>query len=215
MRLVTIVVLLAMGIASAQNYDTHGKTEADILKMGMDEWTSFFTSKEGSSTASMTEAAGIYGDIAQRRNDRLLKDRADKPKFVKLRKLMHTFASSAVDVSYCESGGGTMYNTMWAAVSGVVEDTLYSLISHTGLKAKTMVVSTVRKQLAKLQKEIDDMHRDDKNSEFFKYKDAVDALTSLNKSFDQIVAIAKTMSRAVSDRLLAFCLQEAKDTDLN
>ena len=56
-------------------------------------------------------------------------------------------------------------------------------------------------------------HRDEKNNEFFKYDDAKKALAVMQKSFDQVVAIAKAMSRSDSDRLLQFCLEHAKNAD--
>jgi hypothetical protein len=214
--LICIFLLLLFGsIAVAQDtYDTHGKTEAQILAMGMEQWSDFYTSKEGTSTASMTQAAGIYGDVARKRNDLLLKEKNDakvKDLTLKLRKLLGQLASSSVDIGYAESGGETMYNPMWASVSGVVEDTLYSILTQAGAPAKKMVVSTVTRQLAKVRKEIEAMHRDDKNNEFFKYDDAKKSIANMQRTFEQIVTVAKTMSRADSDRLLAFCYEHAKN----
>ncbi|HTQ11426.1 MAG TPA: hypothetical protein VMI31_15280 [Fimbriimonadaceae bacterium] len=219
-RLALVLLLLfSAGFASAQDtHDTHGKTEAQILSMGADKWMSFFTSKEGDSTASMTEAAGIYSEVAQKRGDRLLRGIADSSRRIRLtrlRGLLDTFAVASVDAGYCESEGGTMFNTMWASAPGQVEDLLYSLITHTGPKAKPMVVSRVRKQLEKIRKDIQSMHNDDPGGKLFKYGDALAALRKLNQSFDGIVAIARTMSRADSDRILGFCLDQSKNVDYN
>jgi len=219
MRYLALFLLLSAGLSEAQDtYDAHGKTESQILQMGLDKWTDFFTSKEGDSTATMTEAAGIYSDVAVKRDDRLLKTLHDdkaRTRFLKLRSLMDTFATSSVDAGYCESEGGTMFNTMWAAAPGLVEDTLYLLITHSESKAKRIVVSTVKKQLAKIRKDIEAMHRDDPKGEIFKYKDALEAIRKMSQSFDEIVAVAKSMSRADSDRLLRFCLDQARNVDFN
>ncbi len=213
-----MLLLIAGSAWSQDTYDTHGKTEAQILQMGMDKWSDFYTSREGTSTASMTQAAGIYGDVARKRNDKLLSglhDSEKRSRLQKLRKLIATFSSSAVDVAYCEAGGGTMFNTMWAAVTGTVEDALHLLITQTGPKPKPMVVSAVRKRLTKIGNDLKGMHRDDKNSEFFKYKESLEALAKMRSSFDQIVEIAKDLSRTDSDRILGFCHQAAVNVDLN
>jgi len=219
-RLLPCFTLLLASLALAQeSHDTYGKTDAQILEMGMEKWSDFFAAKAGGSTSTMTEAAGIYGEVAKRRNDLLLSGKVQtKPrgKILKLRKLMSGFASSSVDVAYCESGGGTMYNTMWAAVTGVVEDTLYRLVSRSGPKAKPAVVSQVTRMFARISKQIEDLHGDKDNLDVFKYADAKKALEAMRKNYGQIVVIARTMSRHDSDIILGFCLQEARnaDTDL-
>lgn len=219
MRAGLCLLLLVLGCFAwgQDTFDTHGKTEAEILKMGMQEWSDFFTSKEGASTASMTEAAGIYGQVAKKRTDKLLEtcDAKTKDRTLKLRRLLGSFANSSVDIAYAEAGGGTMYNTMWASVEGVVEDELYALVSKSGSKAKAMVVSMITKELAKLRRQLEEMHRDEKNEELFKYKDARKALAALRTSFDGIVAIAKGLPRADSDRLLQFCYEQAKNADMD
>ncbi|HWA83628.1 MAG TPA: hypothetical protein VG820_09355, partial [Fimbriimonadaceae bacterium] len=64
-RLLLCLLLLLSALAVAQDQpDMHGKTDAQILRMGMEKWSEFYTSKEGTSTASMTEAADIYGQVA-------------------------------------------------------------------------------------------------------------------------------------------------------
>ncbi|HVT11499.1 MAG TPA: hypothetical protein VHE55_04470 [Fimbriimonadaceae bacterium] len=204
-------------LAGAQDaVDTHGKSEAQILQMGMDKWIDFYTSKEGTSTASMTEAAGFYGDVAQRRNDRLIKSMRDRKRaktILDLRKLMSDLASSSVDIAYAEAGGGTMYNMMWASVGGVTEDALYALVTGKGPKPKSRVVSDVRKELAKIGREIEAMHADKDNAEFFKYGDAKKALAKMSRDYDRLIAIAKHLSRTDSDRILGFCLEHAKNAE--
>lgn len=217
--LLAVLFLLLRSFAGAQEtVDTHGKSDTQILKMGMDKWSDFFTSKEGTSTASMTEAADIYGQVATRRNDRLIKKLSDPKRaqtMLKLRKLMTELASSSVDIAYAEAGGGTMFNTMWASVAGVTEDALYGLISGKGPKPRALVVSTVKKQLAKVGNQIAEMHADKTESEFFKYDDAKKALAKMNKDFDDLVSIAKHLNRAESDRILGFCLEHAKNADFD
>lgn len=217
--LAALLSLLLLSFTWAQDaVDTHGKSDAQILKMGMEKWSDFYTYKEGTSTASMTEAAGIYGQVATRRNDGLIQRLSDRKRaqtILKLRKLMTDLASSSVDIAYAEAGGGTMYNTMWASVAGVTEDALYELITGKGPKPKALIVSTVKKQLGKLGKEIEVMHADKTESEFFKYGDAKKALAKMNKDFDDLVAIAKHLNRTESDRILGFCLEHAKNADFD
>ena len=211
MRFLLLLFVLIPILARAQEQvDTHGKTEAQILEMGMDGWMNFYTANVGSSTADMCEAAGVYGAIAEKRNNGLLKAAPTKRKaqILKLRKLLGQFDSSAVDVGYCESGGGTMFNPMWASVSGEVEDALYPMLGGKAPKSKPMVVSAVTRQLARISKDIEDMHTPD--NEFMKYKEAKSALADMRAAFGGIVAIAKSMSRVDSDRLLSFCLDRAK-----
>lgn len=215
MRWLLVGFLLLAGLASAQeSHDTYGKTESQILKMGMDDWMHFFTSKAGSSTADMCEGAGIYGEVAQTRNDRLLKtekDRDLKQRVLTLRKLLAKFDSSSIDVQFAESGGGTMYNPMWASVTGEVEDLLYGFLSRNLRNTKNLVVSDVSKKLKHLSQLIEKEHQTTPNPELFKYKEAKEALAAMDGTFNGIVTIASKMDRRSSNVLLGFCLERVQN----
>lgn len=201
--------LLLTSFASAQVDKQTGKTEAQILKMGAEGWMSYYTEKVGSSTADMCQGARIYGDAAKHRNDRLLANQLDgdfKLQVEKLRKLLTAYANAGVDYDYALSGGGTMYNIMWASVEGEVEDTLYAILTSTGMKPKPMVVSRVSKELAKLDTKLAKAAKD----EYVHAADGKKALATMKNTYRAIVDVAKHMSRKDSDRLLEFCYVRAQ-----
>ena len=209
MRPLLLVIALCLSLSAwGQSEIPHGKTEAQILKMGPEAWMSYYSDKVGGSTADMCEGASIYGKAALHRNNALLAKQLDadvKQRIAKLRSLMTTYATSSIDVNYCLSGGGTMYNPMWASVQGEVEDTLYRILTSTGPKPKNMVVSQVTKAHTALGKRISGASA----NEYVKVSEAKKALAEMKKAYDGIVAVAKHMSRKDSDRVLGFCYTRA------
>ncbi len=209
MRLLSIVLVLLAGLVGAQ---VAGKTEAQILKMGMDGWTDYYTRKVGGSTADMCRAAGVYGEAARHRTDRMLRGKppALRTRIFRLRNLLMDFDSASIDCAYAEAGGGTMYNPMWASVVGEVEDTLYALLGGPAKKAHPRVVSDVSNKLDKIANLLEAMHKGP-DQETFKYDDAKKALAKMRASYGKVVDIAKGMKRVDSDRVLDFCFERAEN----
>lgn len=210
MRAFLLILLLAIvGSAFAQEEKPHGKTEAQILKMGSEAWMNYYTDTVGGSTADMSRAASLYGTAAFNRNEKLLEKQLDgdfKLQILKLRKGLNAYAAGSVDVQYALTGGGTMYIPMWAMVKGDVEDVLYCLLSASGPKPKSMVVSKVTKRLDAIGKHIAEAAK----NAYVKAPEAKRALGEMRKAYAQIVTVAKTMSRRDSDRLLEFCFDKAE-----
>lgn len=209
MKRILLGLVLVCSAAFAQNL---GKTDAQIIAMGMNGWQDFYTKKVGYSTADSCNANTLFGEAVARRNDKLLADNLDgdfTAKVRKLRKLLNTYTSSAVDVGYVRSGGGTMWNPVYAGTLGEGELTLYAILSDRVKPTSHHVVSDVSKKLDSIEKSLNKMKADKSSAEWAKPEDAFKALKVMRSNYAGIVAIAKTMSRKDSDHLLSFCLSYA------
>lgn len=209
MRLLSLLLLLLMSVAGFAQ--TLGKTDAQILAMGKTKWLDYYAEKEGTSTADMCDANASYGAALKRRNDRLIAENLDGDwvsKLRKLRKLLTSFGTSAIDLSYNRAGGGTMWNIFYSAIDTDVEEVVYGLLEQKGAKPKALVVSTVTKALDRLASENQILARD-KTASYFKAAEARKSVAEMRTQFQQILVIAKTTSRNDSDRILGFCRRYA------
>jgi hypothetical protein len=208
-----LAAILAITLLAPQdNVDTYGKTQAEVLAMGPDAWFKFYTAQAGDSTAAMSNAYGIYGDIAAARNKRMLSSShlKDRSKLEKLRSLMANFGGDMINLGSLLSGGGTMWNVVSAQQYADAEETFYSVARPSGrAKAKQVVVSDVTKRMELNRKKVlaslasGDIPKDKKG-------DAMSGLADAKSTFREIVAIASTYDRTTSDRILGFCLRQAE-----
>lgn len=210
MKRLLLLLAAITTMASAQNL---GKTDAQIIAMGIDKWQDFYTKKQGYSTADMCQANDVYGQAVKRRNNRLLQDQLDgdfKLKIEKLRSLLNTYGSTSIDIAYTRTGGGTMWNPVYAAVLAEGEETIYKILSDTAKPSRHRVVSDVTKQIDLAQQAVDKPAKNPGAEDWMRPKEAYPALKLLRKTYIEIAAIAKTMSRKDSDHLLNFCLSYAR-----
>ena len=200
-------VALLLMLAPIQG-ERYGHTDAQILKMGREKWYEFATTKDGS-TAGMCDAESTFGEVLHRRNAPLLAKSPSKAAITKLHKLLVVFRNSIIDAGYATSGGGTMWNPVYAATAADVEEVVATLVGKPlSLKpAPKMTTSMVTQALAnqiKLvtenRKEIDDMQ-----SSAGGYKAAMKGLNDAKATLPSIFAIASKRRRAESDAILQFC----------
>lgn len=216
MQRFAIFLLLALPIYAAAQGDvdfnsTFGKTEEQILAMGEDKWDKFYSSKAGDSTAAMVGMNGIYGEAMLHRNQKLAKkvSPAAQTRVEKLRKLMGDFADNSIGLGSNFTGGGTIWSPISAESEVDCETVIYAILGGEAKKPKHEVVSSVTKQLDAL-KAIMMKDKDDKeDASYFKFGDAKVSLNKMHEDFTQILAVAQTLDRANSDRVLGFCLQYA------
>lgn len=199
-------------LASAQAENTYGKTESQILAMGPDRWSAFYESKTSDSTADMAKGAQIFGDIARRRNDGLVKTASPtlRNRVLKLRTLMNDYAGAAIDLGYNFDGGGTIWVPISAGIETDIERVLHAILGGTEKKANDIMVSAVNSQLNELEGVIVKTHADSTAAGYFKYGDAKKSLATMRVDWRRILSIAKGLDRADSDRVLGFCKDYAK-----
>ena len=209
MRFFAILVCLCYAlVAPAQDSpETYGKSASQIVKMGRHAWEKFYYAHAGESTADMSAAAASYGWALQVRNEQLLKRQTTaKRKLIgRLRGLMEKFSSAGVDAAYQMTGGGTMWNPVYAGTTADVEEVVFALLGGHSKPPKHMVVSSVTPVFDSLEANFKRMRDDPDNREFFKYDEAMKAVSTMRSSYTEIVAYAARLSRADSDRLLGFC----------
>lgn len=205
-HLIAMIVMLPAGQAA----DTFGKTNAQILEMGLDNWSKFYAAHAGDSTAASVTASGLYGDLAYERNSRLIRGRkrSEAKRLGQIRKMLEDFGGSVMQLGYRASGGGTMWNQMSAGSYAEAEDTLYRILRPAGFPAaKPRVVSDVSKALAKFRPQIEHWSKDDGVSPEDQ-KMAKQYFAETTALYLKIAAAAAHFDRHTSDRILGYCLDQ-------
>lgn len=198
--------------------DTFGKTEAQILTMGRAKWNEFTSSQPGgSSTAGMCMTEAAFGLALRRSNDRFIVKLAParRKQIADLRQPMAKFNEACIMIGSTFSGGGTMWHPVHAGIQADVEEIVQAFVKRGSKPAPKRVASDISKELDKLsvvlkqnQSELDDF-----KGSGFGFEVGMKALREARAEFAKIVAIAKGMPRAESDRLLQYCLDCLKVVD--
>jgi hypothetical protein len=181
-----------------------------ILKLGREKWFTHYTSKEGESTAAMCDAEALFGAALKRQNDRKLATTKSttKANVKKLRPLLTDYRNTMVDLGYATSGGGTMWNPVWAGTMADTEEVVDFLLAKNPKPTAKRVVSDVTKALATLEKNLNDAELG--ISEGMTRKDVMQHFAKVKRGSNQIIGVAKTLPRNQSDRLLNYCLEQIK-----
>ena len=207
-----LAMVIVSSFAFAQdNYNTYGKSEAEIVAMGWTKWNDFYTNKTSGSTVDMVTANEIYGAVLQHRNDRMLKGLTDEKSVAtikELRTLLTDYAGSAVNMAENRSGGGTIWHIFYAGILPETESVLYAVMGGKSDKVKHARVSDVEKKLADLA------HLNAKKGSVdvlpeFKPGDAAKSLATMKKDLKKIARIAAEFDREGSDQVLQFCIRYA------
>jgi hypothetical protein len=210
--LAALLLLIPVISVAQDSYDTYGKTEAEILAMGHEKWNTFYESKAGDSTAAMGEQNEIFGEVATRRNDRLLKKAKaqTKKRVAKLRNLMGDFAGTACELGSNMTGGGTLWNPIEADIPAGVEQVVFGVLGGKAGAAKPIRVSAAQWEMATLAKQIEKNRTDPEAQAYFKYNEAKAQLKKMKAALTNILEIARSLNRYDSDRILGFCKDYAK-----
>ena len=206
-----MMLALAFVFSQAQvPADTYGKSELEILRMGQKAWYQFYTAKSGESTYGMSNALGIYADVAAKRNDRLLTDpkTQHRAQLKLLRALITTFGNQVVELGRHLSGGGTMWGPIANGSYADAQDTIYALIHPQGQpRATSTVVSDVTKQFAIVPATIKGASDVMKPAD---QKQAMADLAEAKTTYLKIVKIAAQFDRPSSDRILSYCKSQVE-----
>ena len=109
-----------------------GKTPEQVVQMGRDKWFKFFTGKVGDSTASMSGAERLYGDSLKYVNDKTIVKlpKAKRDAIGRLRQQLDTFHTELINLGDMLSGGGTMWNPVYAGVLADNEEAIAVFIGR-------------------------------------------------------------------------------------
>lgn len=187
-----------------------------LLAMGREKWAEDYGDQNGWSTMAMCDAQTLWGEAAQRRNDNLLRKRPeqDRKDFGALRKPLLEFQFEMTYVRRCFTGGGTMWNPVFAGALGDREDLIYSILNGQGKAKKAMVVSDVTKGFDLAAKDIEANEFMDSFSEDLGKATAKLHLAEARKQFDLVVEVLKRRPRRESDLVLEFAARELDLSDL-
>lgn len=128
MRLPVLLVACCLAsplfAAGPSRKDLQGKTPEQVVQMGREKWFHFFTGKVGDSTAAMSGAERLYGDSLKFVNDKTIVKlpKAKRDSIGRLRQQMDTFHSELIYLGDMLSGGGTMWNPVYAGILADCEE---------------------------------------------------------------------------------------------
>ena len=209
-----MVALILSALFQAQiPADTYGKTESQILAMGPQKWYDFFTAKAGESTYAMSNAYGIYGDVAAKRNDRLFAVNTSHTRQIKkVGKAVVEFGSDMVALGSAITGGGTMWGPIGSSSYAEAQDVIYSLLRPPKPKGHNIVrASEVQKLLQSvpglLKSNRDLLTPEQQKQSESDYKDTL-------KTFDKLCQLLSTMSPNDKSAVFGFCREQAKLLDI-
>ncbi len=209
-----MVALILSALFQAQiPADTYGKTESQILAMGPQKWYDFFTAKAGESTYAMSNAYGIYGDVAAKRNDRLFAVNTSHTRQIKkVGKAVVEFGSDMVALGSAITGGGTMWGPIGSSSYAEAQDVIYSLLRPPKPKGHNIVrASEVQKLLQSvpglLKSNRDLLTPEQQKQSESDYKDTL-------KTFDKLCQLLSTMSPNDKSAVFGFCREKAKLLDI-
>lgn len=194
----SVLILL---LAQQQTYDTLGRTQSQIFKMGRDAWMKVYEKEQGMSNQSMIHAYGSWAEAEESENDRIAGNRRG---FISnLRRDLQEFCSDVTDISMALSGGGTMWFQIGAAQLASQEDALHKVLRQERSK-RHFVVSDVSKLVAVLENQLRD-GRKDLQPPFNDYPRYVSELEKAKGAYKLIVQRAAKLPRNESDTILGFC----------
>lgn len=209
-----LLVLLAVAgaaprTAAEEEYPRRfGKSEKQILAMGLERWMEYQGGKAGQSTAAMNEGMAAYRQALRSRNDRLARKATSRLRnqVAALRPLLERFTQSTVEIGSFITGGGTLWSLVHSDALVDAETTLYGLLGGRIPPAKRHTTGEVQRALNALEPDIAAAAREmPARSE--EHLAALKALARARSEFRAIAAVAAGMDRSRSDRVLGFCLE--------
>jgi hypothetical protein len=208
--MVAHLIVTALLAFQAGNSSKLGHTDKQIAAMGEAKWVNYYTDKVGGSTADMCDAEVVYGGAIFRLNQAALKKKpeATRAAVEKLRKHMASYRMALIDVGRSLTGGGTMWNPIYASDQADIEESIAIISGVRTAKPKPRRVSNVTTAL----KDITDL-TEKSASDIESYKqsgasmtDVRDSLTTARKEFRTIADILAKRPRRESDAILGFCI---------
>ncbi|MGE3125965.1 MAG: hypothetical protein AB7F50_06930 [Fimbriimonadaceae bacterium] len=121
--LLGLVLLTAIAHCQVER-DWLGMTPTQVERMGRAKFVDEFSTKHGSSTMAMCDAEGSYGEAVRALNQAWVKKHApaNRELMERIRPLVERFKLLSCEVGSAISGGGTMWNPVYASILGDVEE---------------------------------------------------------------------------------------------
>lgn len=209
MKTLAALLCLATTIAFAQDHPPkYGKTDAQILAMGLDKWMDFCGGKDGSNLG-MIQASHAYASAAKIRNDRYIARSGMASDFRRLRSLLDDYEEQLTTVGYYISGGGSMWSVIGAGGEADVEDLIYIALGRAPSKAKSFRTSHVTHELTHAADAIDHNKNPNEDSGVPSFE-AMKSLKHAQTDFAAISKITSKLDRHKSNTILSFCFDRAK-----
>lgn len=157
--MITTSVALVLSVMAVQrdgysNEETFGKSTHDIVKMGRSGWFDYYVEKAGGETTmSMSFGEGIYGWALRVENNKTLAKLPQEQQLSvkRLRDLMYDFRTHCVNLGRMNTGGGTMWNPVYAGIEAEVEELVLMVMNP---KAKAPASKEEKSGQAKVWGEI-------------------------------------------------------------
>lgn len=209
-----LAALVLLVVGSVQVEDVPRKSDAAIIKMGRSKWFEFYTSKAGDSTAAMCDAESFFGEALLRTNDKELAKQAQATRrFIgSSRTLMADYRNALIELGSVFSGGGTMWNPVYAGTLADVEEVVAAIIEPRKKAKKAWMVSGVTKPLAAWGPKLRGLRDDADVSKSITggYDRGVKCLAIADAKLAAMTHLLKTQNRRVSDLVLEFCFEQTK-----
>ena len=178
----------------------HGKTEAQVLKMGEKKWMDFVADKPGGSTTpGMAEAEAFFASAAHRRNARLMSKlgASRRATLVSLTDALENAGSAILECDSIVTGRGTIYKILHPARDAEVEDTIWSILR--GKVSKGGLASVAMKEKLAAFKEATLKKGETQDDKLALAKAVDEALVKV----DAVTSLASAMSEKEQSRIRA------------
>lgn len=188
--------------------DLHGKSAEQIVKMGHEKWYDFYIGREGESTMSMSFCETYYGWAMRTVNNKTVFSQSmdEQNRITHLRDNMEKFAYSCIEVGRAYSGGGTLWNPVYAGVVGDVEEAVAVYLDLTKDK-KSAIQSQVWSALKKGSADLKEAEGDIRDGEQFsniKFEDVNKSMADAYVLFNSALPQLERVSTAKKARFFAF-----------
>jgi hypothetical protein len=199
---------------SFQEVEEPNLPDAEIVKMGRNKWFDLYTSKVGNSTAAMCGAEHRFGAALKGVNDAKLRTATDARRQTVnlLRPELAEYRTALVELGSVFSGGGTIWNPVYAGTEADVEETIALILDPKGKAKAQWVVSKVTKRLDSLRTTLRRRQKDVDDSKDITggYARGMKCLSNAETRLKATVLLLRKESRRVSDLVLEYLHDQTK-----
>lgn len=211
-----VLAVLMTGQSEPTLTERHGKSAAEIESMGRAGWYRFYTEKEGGETTmSMTFAESYFGWALRTENNRRMNRAGASAETVAFfRANMKEFKHRSIDVGRAYSGGGSMWNTVYAGTEADVEEVVrYWLTGKGDVEGRPADQASVWKALKEGATSLARAREDIEGGEEFsriRYADVARASRALPGLFSEAVGKMGGISPEVKGEIFGFYRRAAE-----
>jgi hypothetical protein len=125
-----LVFLFALSSSGAISQDRLGKSQVEIVGMGLEKWVEFYTSQKGHSEADVNAAHHVFAACQKAENESAIAalQQPDRDRLTKYKALYVPFREQAIKLASLYAGGGTMYTHFLSRGPAYDEELMAALI---------------------------------------------------------------------------------------